>query len=93
MGRIALLVGLFVFPAALLWLGHRMRTRSAVQRGAFWGGVAGHSTGIVVALGALEYPPVVWSGGIREWLAFWVLLAGGATGSAIGAARARVKRD
>jgi hypothetical protein len=93
MHRLALLFGMFVFPAVLLYLGHRLRSRTAVQRGAFWGGVAGHSTGIAVALGAMQYPPVLWTGGVREWIAFWSLLAAGSIGSAIGALRARPRRD
>ena len=48
--RIALLLGLFGAPAILLWLGHRLRDRTARQRGAFWGGAIGHSVAIVVVM-------------------------------------------
>lgn len=87
--NLALLLGLFAVPAWLLWIGHRLRDRTAVQKGAFWGGVIGHTVAIGVAMVALHVPGVVWDGGARVLLAFWSLLLGGVTGAALGAARAR----
>jgi hypothetical protein len=87
----ALLVGLVVVPALLLWIGHRLRDRTPTQKGAFWGGVIGHSLAMIVAIVALHVPGVVWTGGAREMLAFWSMLLGGAVGAVIGAMRARVK--
>ena len=89
MARAAFLIGAFVVPVVLLWLGHRLRDRTPAQRGAFWGGLVGHSIAIAVALAALHYPPVQWQGGTRSMLVFWSLLLGAALGAGIGAVRAR----
>ena len=87
MARVALLLGLLVVPTLLLWLGHRLRDRSAVQRGAFWGGVTGHTAALIIALVALHYPPVMLTGGMRSAVALWAMLALGAAGAALGALR------
>ena len=87
MARAALLIGLLVVPMLLLWLGHRLRDRSAIQRGAFWGGVIGHSAALIIALIALHYPPVMLTGGVRSAVALWALVACGAAGAAAGALR------
>jgi len=89
MATTAFLTGAFIIPALLLWLGHRLRERSPRQRGAFWGGVAGHSIAMLVALLALHFPPVLWQDGARVTLAFWSMLTGALIGAAIGALRAR----
>jgi hypothetical protein len=86
-GRAAFLVGLLVMPALLVWLGHGLRGRSRRARGAFWGGVIGHSAALVAALIALHYPPVMWTGDMRAMVAMWAMLAGGAAGAALGALR------
>jgi hypothetical protein len=92
--QIALLAGLFAAPAALLRLGSRLRRRGAAARGAFWGGVAGHTLGMAAALWAMMLPPVVWTGGSawREAAVFGSLAAGALLGAAIGAA-AGARRD
>jgi hypothetical protein len=87
----ALLLGLVVVPALLLWLGHRLRDRTPTQKGAFWGGVIGHTIAMIVAIYALHVPGVIWTGGARELLAFWSMLLGGAVGAALGGLRARFK--
>ena len=87
MARAALLIGLLVVPMLLLWLGHRLRDRSAVQRGAFWGGVTGHTAALIIALVALHYPPVMLTGGVRSAAALWAMMALGAGGAALGALR------
>lgn len=89
MDRIALLTGLFGVPALLLWVGHRLGERTPVQRGAFWGGVIGHTAALLLALGAFHYPPVIWTGELRSVIVFWIMLVGGAVGALIGAVRAR----
>lgn len=89
MARAAFLVGLLVVPALLLWLGHRLRDRSATQRGAFWGGVIGHTAAILVAVTLLHYPPVMWTGHPRAGIVMWVMLVGAALGAAVGALRTR----
>ena len=81
----ALLTGLFVAPAVLLWLGHRLRRRSVRVRGAFWGGVIGHSLGMLVTLLAAHYPPVLWGGeGWRAAAVHASMLAGASLGAAAG---------
>jgi uncharacterized membrane protein YkvI len=89
MARIAFLIGLLVVPAILLWLGHRLRDRSPAQRGAFWGGVIGHTMALIIAITLLHYPPVMWSGALRAAIAMWVMLLGAAAGAALGALRGR----
>ena len=88
---LAFLVGILVVPAALLWLGHRLRDRSPAQRGAFWGGVIGHSAALLLALGALHYPPELWTGGVRTAIALWGMLLGGTLGALIGALRGALR--
>lgn len=85
MARLAFLVGIVVVPGLLVWLGHRLRDRTPRQRRAFWGGVIGHSTALAIALVALHYPPVLWTGEIRMLLALWLMLLGGAIGAALAA--------
>jgi peptidoglycan biosynthesis protein MviN/MurJ (putative lipid II flippase) len=85
LGLMALLAGLFVVPVALLWMGHRLRRRSAAWRGAFWGAVTGHALGMLVTVAALHYPPVLWGdGGSRPVLVYWPMLLGAVAGGAIG---------
>lgn len=79
---IAFLLGLFVAPAVLLWLGHRLRSR-----GAFWGGVIGHSLALVAVLVAAHWPPVLWvEGSLRAGIVFGSLLGASILGAGIGAA-------
>lgn len=85
LSMMALLAGLFVVPVALLWMGHRLRRRSAGWRGAFWGAVAGHALGMLVTVMALHYPPIPWDdGGSRSALVHGAMLLGGILGGAIG---------
>lgn len=88
MGRLALVIGLFVAPAALLWLGQRLRAASAARRGAFWGGITGHTLALVLTTIAAMAPPIVWTGGglLRELIVHWSLVIGAAVGAAVGAA-------
>lgn len=88
MAKLMLLAGLFVVPTALLALGHRLRERSRRQRGAFWGGVIGHSIALLVAVAAMHWPPVLWTTDARAALVFGTMLAGGVAGAALGALRA-----
>lgn len=87
MARLAFLLGLLVVPGMLLWLGHRLRDRSPAQRGAFWGGVIGHTAAIIVAVTLLHYPPVMWTDPVRSTIAMWVMLLGAAVGAGVGALR------
>ena len=83
----ALLVGLFVVPALLLALGHRLRRRPPVWRRVFWGAVAGHSIAVLVMLAATLYPPVPWEGGPRprDVAVHWSLVLGAVAGGGIAA--------
>lgn len=84
---IAFLLGLFVAPAVLLWLGHRLRSRGAAAFGAFWGGVIGHSLALVAMLVAAHWPPVLWvEGSLRAGIVFGSLLGASILGAGIGAA-------
>jgi hypothetical protein len=89
MAIFAFLAGAVAVPALLLWLGHRLRDRGRAQRGAFWGGVIGHSIAMVVTLVAMHWPPVIWQGGARTTLVFWSMLLGGTLGAAVGALKNR----
>jgi hypothetical protein len=92
--QLALLLGLFAAPAVLLRLGGRLRRRGPAARGAFWGGVAGHTLGMGVALGAMLLPPVAWTGGPawREAAVFGSLAAGALLGGALGYAMGARRR-
>ena len=84
--HLALLVGLFVIPALLLALGHRLRRRTPFWRRVFWGAVAGHSIALLVTLAATLYPPVGWEGGprVRDAAVHWSLVLGALVGGVIG---------
>ena len=72
-GLMAMLLGVFVVPAALLWMGHRFRRRSARWRAAFWGGVIGHLAALVIGSLAAMIPPEEWAPTDmwRGLLGFW----------------------
>lgn len=90
----ALLMGLFVVPALLLALGHRLRRRPPVWRRVFWGGVIGHSLAILVMLTTTLYPPVAWEGGprSRDAAVHGSLVLGAIAGGGIAAALPARKR-
>lgn len=83
---IALLAGLFVFPALLLITGHHLRRRDARTRHRFWGGVLGYLVGLLIATAAMLAPPVWWEGGsaVRNLLVYWSMTAGFLGGTAVG---------
>lgn len=60
MGPLAMLLGIFGVPLALLWLGHRLRRRSPRERGIFWGALLGHLSALVTATLASVLPPHMW---------------------------------
>ncbi len=81
----ALLVGMFIVPVGLLWLGHRLRRRTAPSRDVFWGAVAGHTLGMLASLAAMHVPAVLWAGGdARTIIVHWAMLVGALAGGAIG---------
>ena len=86
MSSLALLLGLFVTPASLMVLGHRLRGRSKEHRRRFWGGVYGYFVGVVLSVSAMLIPPVSWvqEPSIRPFLIHWAMLLGGMAGIATG---------
>lgn len=92
--HVALLLGLFVVPAVLLALGHRLRRRRLLLRRVFWGAVVGHSIALLVMLAATLYPPVGWEGGTRprDIAVHWSMVLGAVAGGALGAALTLRKR-
>jgi len=86
-GIVALLLGLFVVPAALLWGGHRLRRKSARWRSTFWGAVVGYLLSACVSMTAGMMPPAMWSPDdtARGLLGFWSLILLPAAGALVGA--------
>jgi hypothetical protein len=86
-GVIAMLVGLFVAPAFLLWAGHQWRRTSARMRGAFWGGIIAHTVAALAASVAGMYEPAEWaaSDAIRGFFGYWSMLLLFVIGAVIGA--------
>jgi len=89
-GLTLLMLGLFVAPAALLWLGHRLRRRTERQRAIFWWALAGHIIAIPIATIAAFWPPAFWSSedlsrGMAGLVALLLLpLIGAAIGAVVG---------
>ena len=90
-GTFAFLVGLFIVPVIILWLGHRLRRRTARQRGAFWGGVIGYGAASIAALIVGMYPAAMWGDSdlMRGALGFWSIVVVPVFGAAIGAVMAK----
>ena len=86
-GIVAFLIGLYVLPLGLLWLGHHLKRRSPRAKGAFWGASIGHSVAGVLALVVGMMFPEEWTSQeqLRGFLGLWALLifpvAGGLTGA------------
>lgn len=88
--RLALVIGLFIVPALLLWLGHRMRRQTEVRRRVFWGATVGYVLGMLLMLAAIHYPAVLWTGGgWRTAAVHWGMLAGAVVGAGGGWATGR----
>ena len=90
-GIAAMLLGVFVVPGALVWLGHRLRRRPAPVRGAFWGALVGHVIALVVGLAFGMTPPEEWAPDdrVRGAFALWSFLVLPILGGAIGWMRRR----
>ena len=91
--RLLFLCGLFLIPLGFLALGHRIRDRTDVQRSMFWGGVTGYVLGMLLAVTAALYPPVMWPGGesLREAVVHLGMLASGGLGFLLGGLFARLR--
>ena len=87
----ALLAGLFLAPALLLWLGHRLRSRPPLGRRVFWGAAVGHTLAVLLTVAAAMYPPVAWEGGAwaRGFAVHWSMLLGAVLGGAAAALAGR----
>ncbi len=87
--NLVMLVGIFVVPALLLWLGHRFRRRTPRQRGLFWGALTGYLLAIVSATLAGTLPPYLWAPDdiFRGIAGYGALLFLPVIGGAIGALR------
>ena len=75
-GILVFLVGLYVLPLALLWLGHHLKRRSARAKRIFWGAVIGHCVAGTLALFAGMMQPEEWTAQerLRGFLGLWALL-------------------
>jgi hypothetical protein len=84
--RVALLLGLFVAPVVLLGIGYRLRNRTTRSRGMFWGGIGGHTAGLLIATAAMLLPPIWWAGGgfWRDFAVHWSMLLGCGLGCVAG---------
>ena len=87
-GVVALLLGLFAAPAFLLWAGHHWRHTPARLRGAFWGGLIGHTIAALLATAAGIFWPYEWDGGDvwRGFFGLWSMLVLFVIGALCGAA-------
>ena len=85
-GVAALLVGLFVIPVILLYMGHRLRKRSRRWRLTFWGALFGHTLAACFALWYSMVPPEIWSSGdfSRGLFGFYGMVLGAVAGAALG---------
>ena len=84
-GQIALLLGLFAVPAALLYAGHHLRRKARWVHFVFWGSLAGHTTLAVIALWYSMVPAAEWGPGdtVRGFAGFYGMLAGGIVGALV----------
>ena len=83
--RVALVIGLFVVPAVLLWLGHRLRRQTPARRRVFWGATVGYLLGMLATLIVIHYPPVLWTGGgWRTAVVHWGMIVGAVVGAGVG---------
>lgn len=90
-GIAAMLLGIFVLPAILLWAGHRLRRRSPRWHAAFWGAVLGHVVALVLGSIAAMTPAEQWND-TNIWrgaLGLWSFLLLPALGALLGAVRQR----
>ena len=85
-GMIALILGLFIVPVVLLYLGHRLRRRPKRTRGIFWGALAGHTIGALFATWYSMIPPEAWTSSdtTRGFFGLYGMLAGSLIGMLAG---------
>lgn len=90
-GIAGMLLGAFVVPAVLLWVGHRFRRRSPRVRNVFWGAVVGHLVALVAGSVAGMTPAAEWAPDdtVRGALGLWSFLVLPVIGAVIGVLRTR----
>ena len=83
----ALLAGLFVVPAVLLLVGHRLRKRPARTQSAFWGALIAHIVAALLVLFFSMIPPEGWHADDfwRGAFTLWGLLVFPLIGAGVGA--------
>jgi hypothetical protein len=82
----AFLAGMFVVPAVLLSIGHRIRKRPAKIQSAFWGGMFAHILASVAAITASMIAAEEWQSSDfwRGLFGFWMMLVAPLIGATIG---------
>ena len=90
-GIVVFLVGLYVIPIGLLWIGHHLKRRSARARRIFWGAIIGHCIAGTLAVVAGIMLPEEWTAQerLRGFLGLWSLLIFPVAGGIVGAVRNR----
>ncbi|MBA3405023.1 MAG: hypothetical protein H0U13_10120 [Gemmatimonadaceae bacterium] len=85
-GLLVMLIGLFGIPSLLLWAGHHLRRKSRRVRGAFWGGLAGHTAAALIAVFYSMVPPEAWTAAdtLRGFAGFYLMVLGAAIGALLG---------
>ncbi|MDQ3082798.1 MAG: hypothetical protein M3R07_11370 [Gemmatimonadota bacterium] len=85
-GLLVMLIGLFGIPSLLLWAGHHLRRKSPRVRGAFWGGLAGHTVAALIAVFYSMVPPEAWTAAdmLRGFAGFYLMMLGALIGAVLG---------
>ncbi|WP_420125722.1 hypothetical protein [Longimicrobium sp.] len=88
--RLALVIGLFIVPTLLLWLGNRLRKQTDIRRRMFWGATIGYVVGMLATLIVIHYPAILWTGsGWRTAVVHWGMVVGAVLGAGVGRAAGR----
>lgn len=82
----AFLAGLFIVPAVLLSVGHRIRKRTPQVQSAFWGGLLAHIVASLAAITASMIAAEEWQSSDvwRGFFGFWMMLVAPVIGATIG---------
>ncbi len=85
-GLLVMLIGLFGIPSLLLWAGHHLRRKSRRVRGAFWGGLAGHTVAALIAVFYSMVPPEAWTAAdtLRGFAGFYLMMLSALIGAVLG---------
>jgi len=92
-GTMAMLLGVFGVPIALLWSGHKLRRRSRLWYHAWWGALAGHLTALIIGVIAAMLPPEEWAASdrLRGLFGLWSFLLLPIVGALAGWTRIRTR--